>query len=266
MKKIEARLQEPQFQKVQGIIFIVGVFGTDGTALDVENVESTFKQLNFAVFVVRDPTAEEIACLMEAAGSLDYPYKYKYVAFYFAGHGGIDKDDKPFIVGLQKDDSTTEVLYIDHYIVDPLKPLHDKKISRLFFFDCCQSAKKDIAFFSEGRALKPKPHPGQLVAYATNAGLKSWGDKKNGGIWTHHFCKNLLEFQSDPIGEILFRTTDDVTKIKGDFQQPLIVSSLGRRILRTYNIIQLSMLCLFHKCTASLHMLSAASHLCIAVT
>ena len=237
-KKIENRWQEPEFSKAQGIIYIVGVYGADGTAQDVENVESTFKKLNFAVFVVRDPTADEVACLMEAAGDLNYPFKYEYVAFYFAGHGGIDKDEKPFIVGLQKDESKpTQVMCIDDYIINPLKPLQEKGKSRLFFFDCCQSKSKGIEFYTGGRGLKPKPHPGQVVAYATNAGLKSWGDQKHGGIWTHHLCKNLLEY-SESVTEILTRTNDDVTKLKGDFQQPYILSSLGRRILkqRTYSI------------------------------
>ena len=179
-RKIEACYQEDEFKKSRGIIFIIGVHGADGTAHDVENVESTFRHLNFAVFVVRNPTADEIACLMKAAGDLDYPFRYEYVAFYFAGHGGTDKYGKRFIIGLQKEDSSTksEIIHIDDYIIEPLKPLHaDRKLSRLFFFDCCQSESSDIVSFCGSRGKKSKGHPGQLEAYATNIGQKSWGDK-----------------------------------------------------------------------------------------
>ncbi len=56
------------------------------------------------------------------------PYRiYKYVAFYFAGHGGlIDQDSIQFIVGLQIEDNqkTEEIHCIDDYIINQFKPLH----------------------------------------------------------------------------------------------------------------------------------------------
>ena len=227
--KIQACYHEDDFKTAQGIIFVVGVEGADGTTRDVANVERTFKQLNFAVYDVINPTAEELATLMKAAGDLDYPLCYKYVAFYFAGHGGIDKDGKQFIVGLQTEDSQkTKVMHIDEYIINPLKPLHDKNKSRLFFFDCCQSEGEGVEFFIG--SSRAKPPPGQLVAFASNIGQKSWGDKKDGGIWTRHLCENLRKF-NESITDILAQTYDDVVKIQHNFQQPLVISSIGRKIL-----------------------------------
>lgn len=187
------------------------------------------------IFIVRDPPAEELACLMRAAAELkdSYPFKCSYVAFYFAGHGGIDsKSGKPFIVGLQKDHSSLETLPIEDYIINPLKCLQEKKISRLFFFDCCQSEGQGNEFRGVTFTKKPKPYAGELIAYATNKGQKSWGDKKNGGIWTYHLCKNLREQVDMDITSILSKTIDDVNEQKDSFQQPIIESSLGRRKLR----------------------------------
>ena len=121
-KKIEAELSE--HGRAQGIIFIVGVYDANGASTDVDNVERTFKELNFAVFIERNPTAEEIACLMQAAAETSYPYKYQYVAFYFAGHGGIDKSEKKFIISLEMNES---LLYIEDHVINPLKCLQQKE-------------------------------------------------------------------------------------------------------------------------------------------
>ena len=80
----------------------MGIYGADGTAKDVENVEATFKHLNFATFLERDPTSAQIASLINAAAACKYPDGYKYIAFYFAGHGGREESTgKLFINGLQ---------------------------------------------------------------------------------------------------------------------------------------------------------------------
>ena len=106
--KIGNLTQERKFARAKGIIFVVGIFGADGTAEDVENITSTFKELKFAVFSERDLTAEKIACLVAAAAECEFPYKYRYIAFYFAGHGGTDESGEPFIRGLQTDASKRE--------------------------------------------------------------------------------------------------------------------------------------------------------------
>lgn len=221
-------------RKSQGIIYIVGIYGADGTEIDVQNTETTFKELNFTTFVERNPSGEDIANLVQAAAEVKYPYRYKYVAFYFAGHGGMDEDEKNFIMGLQLGDGDgSEIVYVDEYIVNPLKCLHEKKISRLFFFDCCQSKNEGNTFraASLGTKKKPKPHPGEIVAYATNQGEKSWGDKTNGGIWTYCLCKNLRELY-EPISTILSKTYDDVAIARNSDQQPRMVCSLGVRYLK----------------------------------
>ena len=95
--RIDNLTQEHKFALAKGIIFVVGIFGFAGTAEDVENITSTFKELKFAVFPERDLTAEKIACLVTSAAECKFPYEYHYIAFYFTGHGGTDDTGKAFI-------------------------------------------------------------------------------------------------------------------------------------------------------------------------
>ena len=217
-QQIRNRTEEPDYSQAVGIIFIVGIFGADGTAKDVENVTSTFKNLNFAVYTERDPTSAQTAALMKAAAECEYPSRYKYIAFYFAGHGGRDESGKLFIEGLQLNPNNPEILHIEEFIIEPLKNLN--KFSRLFFFDCCQTTGNGAPFRNGGKqAQNPKPHSGILIAYSSSQGEKSFGDKRNGGIWTYYLCKNILK--NEKIGEVLKKTFNDVRK-KKHFQKPMI--------------------------------------------
>ena len=226
--KIDNLTQEHKFARAKGIIFVVGIFGPDGTAEDVENIISTFKELNFAVFSERDLTAEKIACLVQAAAECRFPYKYRYIAFYFAGHGGTDESGKSFIRGLQTDASKKEHLHIDDFIISPWKGL---QLARLFFFDCCQSAGSGTAFRSDDGVVKkkPRPYPGEIVAFASNTGKKASGNITSGGVWTHYLCKNLRKPLL--ITTVLALTFDDVCKVQEDFQEPVFHATVGTLVL-----------------------------------
>ena len=226
-KRIEKCVHQPEYKRAQGIILIVGMFGAAGTVVDIENVQQTFKELNFAILLIQDPTASEIASLIEGAAKFQYPYRYKFVAFYYAGHGGIDKLGRPFVVPLQITNSNSDILHIEQFIIEPLK---QKDLTRLFFFDCCQSQRSDtVAFRSTDMSYfvtkKPKPHPGQVVAYAASKGQMSVGDTNKGGLWTHHLCKHLSK--EHPIVTVLAETYKDVVKERDDFQEPTVVSQVS---------------------------------------
>ena len=220
-QQIKNCTEEPDYSRAIGIIFIVGIFGADGTAKDVENVTSTFKELNFTVYIERDPTSAQIAGLIKAAAECGYPSRYKYIAFYFAGHGGRDESGKLFVEGLQLDEKNPEILHIEEYIIDPLKNLN--WFTRLFFFDCCQTIGNGASFRDGGgkQVQNPKPHPGMMVAYSTSEGQKSFGNRTDGGIWTYYLCKNIRE--SKKIEEVLSQTFSDVVKIRKQFQEPMTV-------------------------------------------
>ena len=223
IRQIQNRTYEPGFQRAQGIIFIVGVYGADGTAKDVENIEATFKELNFAIFIERDPTSSQIACLIKAAAACQYPYRYEYIAFYFAGHGGRDQSNgKLFIKGLQLDESDPEILHIEEFVVQPLKEIN--RLKKLCLFDCCQTPGSGRAYRDrEIYARDLKPVPGMLIAYSTSEGQKSFGDNTNGGIWTYHLCKNLKK--KETATKVLSMTSDDVSKLRKEFQEPVTVCS-----------------------------------------
>ena len=225
-------MREPDFKRAQGIIFVIGIFGADGTAKDVENIERTFKELNFCTYMERDPTAAEIIVLIKAAAKCQYRDGYQFVAFYFAGHGGSDEFGELFIIPQQAVDSKPggDLLHIEKCIVEPLKCLNDQGITRLFLFDCCQVQGKATHTMYSSRNIgqdvkRPKLHPGELIAYATSHGQKSFGDQTNGGIWTYHLCKNL---QKDlPLVTILAETYDEIVQKMKDFQEPMTVSKIG---------------------------------------
>ena len=201
----------------------MGIYSADGTAKDVKNVEATFKELNFAVFIERDPTSDQIACLTRAAAECQYPYRYEYIAFYFAGHGGRDKSTgKLFIKGLQLDESNPEILDMEEFIMQPLKEI--KRLKKLCLFDCCQTLNGGRVYYDGSIDLQDlKPVPGMLIAYSTNEGQKSFGDNLKGGVWTYHLCKNLKI--EEPITKVLARTFDDVTKLREEFQKPMTICS-----------------------------------------
>ena len=230
-QQIKNRTEEPDYTRAIGIIFIVGIFGADGTARDVENVASTFKELNFAVYTERDPTSAQIAGLMKAAAACGYPSRYKYIVFYFARHGGRDESGKLFVEGLQLDEENPEILHIEEYIT--LKSLG--KFTRLFFFDCCQTTGNGAPFYDGGgkQAQNPKLHPGILVAYSTSEGQKS----SNGGIWTYYLCKNIRESKTNE--EVNSQTFSDVVKIRKQFQEPMTVCTDDTRniVLKQGNCI-----------------------------
>ena len=229
--KIQNRINEPEYERAKGMIFIIGIYGADGTALDVENIESTFKRLNFAVYIERDPTAKQIAELVKAASMCQYTYRYKYICFYFAGHGGRDKNGQLFIRGLQLNESNPTILHIEDYVMKPLRCLEN--YIRLFFFDCCQKSGNGIPYRNNGSPKNPKVHSNELIAYSSSEGQSSFGDRNKGGIWTYYFCKNLKK--NVPITEVLSLTADKVKQIRKNSQEPITLcnSEFGKVVLKT---------------------------------
>ena len=214
----------------KGIAFIVGIYGADGTDEDVRNMSSTFEELNFAVFTEKDPTCTQLACLVKAAATVRYPLNYKFITFYFAGHGGINDSGSPYVIPMQLEGEDRKILHVEEDIVSAFD---GTKRTCLFFFDCCLSSGTSLQGpGSHNLSKKVKAPPGCLIAYATNIGFKSAGDKIRGGVWTHYLCKHLRDPQPLPITTILAKTHDDVIKERKDFQPPLFTCSIGEVYLK----------------------------------
>ena len=111
----------------QGIIFVVDMLFVDksgnrsGTDVDADNIYKTFRDyLNFATFFSEDLTCAELACLVKAAAEYRYPLNYDFIAFYYAGRGGIDTSGGEFVLPLQLTSGDTKhVLYIRDNIICP---------------------------------------------------------------------------------------------------------------------------------------------------
>ena len=195
-QKIElCRKEKPE---AQGIAFIVGMFGPAGTDLDVDHMEATFRSdLNFAVYREKNLTNQELISLVEAAADSNYPDNYKFVAFYYAGHGGVDESGNAFVIPMEveKDKSGSEYVRIEEHIITPLIT-HRKagKFGRayLFFFDCCLSS-APVGGSQPNFKVTANKAPESLVAYATSTFSKARGDSKQGGLWTRYLNQYLKQ-------------------------------------------------------------------------
>lgn len=181
----------------QGIAFVIGMT-VAGTNIDVDNMYSTFqKDLNFAVLRENNLSRESLKCLIQAGAEYRYPLNYDYVAFYFAGHGGID-DSGALVVT-----SDNAHVNIQSEIIRPFEDGNkgEKKHKFFFFFDCCLSGKV--------RRTNVEVTDG-LAAFATSVGERSGGDRIQGGLWTRYLSDNLkLDL---PLINILSRTHDAINK------------------------------------------------------
>ena len=231
--RIDACVKHYNDKKPQGIMFIVGMYGAPGTDVDVKTVQTTFEHpdINFAILFTQDPTSAQLSALIAAASEYGYPFCYKFVAFYFCGHGGIDNNRNPFVQTLSEGR-----VFIEPSIIEPLRSI--QKI-RLFFFDCCLSQPSPTAgarSVDTARSddtsnappiIKSNCTQGEVVAYSVSKGQKAYGEQDEGGEWTRRLCVNILK--PDPIVIVLAKTNREVQEAGG--QTPLTVSNVDDTVI-----------------------------------
>ena len=155
-----------------------------GTDEDANKVYKTFRnELNFAAYRCENFSCTNLVYLIEAAAKFgNYPLGYKFIAFYYAGHGGIDKSGREFVIPSQQTrGGTKSVLYIKGDIISPLTcesaakirdkrffKKHKKNRKSLFFFDCCLNYKPDLNVHGTEKVFNLKYPQDCLVAYATS--------------------------------------------------------------------------------------------------
>ena len=206
--KIRGQCQE--IPNAQGIIFVLGLFGPAGTDVDVEHISSIFRDdLNFAVYREKVLTCADLACLVKAAAEYDeYPKSYRFIAFYYAGHGGIDSVSEYLLPMYSRGGDDTDLLYIDDHILFPFTfgNRGDRKV--LCFIDCCV-AKDEVTRAIPKNNFNLRPPQKGLVAYVISIGHKIYG-----GLWTRYLCKHLTRVES--LSTILNDAKEDFVRHIGD--------------------------------------------------
>ena len=203
---------------------------------------STFKELNLAVSSHNNLTSSELISLLHVASTFVYPPGYRFIVFYYAGHGGVDPDNgSAYVLPLQLQEAgDPEKVYIEDAIVSRFSTESSPSLEyrfRIFLFDCCLSTQstrnnpEDLSTKQQKFDLKARG--GCLVAYATSRSYKSEGDSYRGGLWTYHLHRNLKLPLT--ISGVLDRTHDAVMKesmSSGRIQEPNYHSCIGEVYLK----------------------------------
>ena len=186
----------------QGIVFIEEMSSAAGANKDGRKMEIVFEKLNFAVFRMTNLPANRMKALTRAIAAVAFPKLkkfYKYIAFYFAGHGGINRSNGGSFIQAVKQGNESDRVYVSSEIINVIQ-LGQKEKRLLFFFDCCMSVAPE-----DGRDPPDINVTGSniLVARASSFGEKSFGVKDGGGFWTSTLCKYLGQ------DELLIKILDD---------------------------------------------------------
>ena len=250
LKEAKRKIREKYWNKpdAQGLIFVVaGAGNPSGTDVDVDSIGKIFRdELNFAIYCIKNPSHPELACLIKAAAEVRYPLNYKFIAFYYAGHGGIDKSCREFVLP----DNTKRKLNIKDDIISPLAAFTQYPRSKshlykdrkcLFFFDCCLNYSPGLDVHGTKKVFNLQSPQDCLVAYATSNNHKAGGNATYGGLWTHHLCQRLKT--RDLLSVILDHTVEDVKddqarnaeKNKVIYQLPHYTTNAGEVYLKGIN-------------------------------
>ena len=199
-----------------GFAFVIGI---DGCVSDVEEMSTTFENLNFAVMKQPNMSIQKLESYIKAATK--YRFKnYKFIAFYVSGHGTIDDEGRPCIV--QADEIKKS---IEECIVSPFTDvLQEKKC--LFFLDCF-SSKEHMG--AKQMKFTFRPHKQTLIACSSSQIMvASEGSESDRKCWTRHLLETLKSDQ--PLTAILDHIYDQVVKEttrKKAIQTPYYVSCIA---------------------------------------
>ncbi len=213
------------YKKTKGVVIFVGVSDCGGTDVDANSIRTTFKEeLGFCFFPLTNPKRNELSCLIKAVARSELTFRCKTVVFYYAGHGGINEREEPFIK-LSDGKFRIREDILRHFSGD----LVDKSRRYLFFFDSCLSG---ASVKSSLRLSIPNIPLGCLLAHATSFGSVSHGFLQSGGVWTRHLCEYLK--QSISVSDALDHSYTSVSsELKGgNAQYPTYMSRTGAVFLK----------------------------------
>lgn len=220
-----------------------------GTKTDGDSMESTCKQLGFAV--VRRHNIKQISLinLLVEAGQTEYPNSYRRLIFAFSGHGEeggrlctCDRDEIGRTV-------TVDVGEIIHSL--SVDGPSSSSMARIFFFDACRGNCDDHGRMRPkgGEAVGirvPESANNLLVAYATVEGYRAYevggeGEEGGRGIWMSLLAEKLLQ-EDKTVYDVLTAVNIEMSSLFQDsqafpvMQQPELTARLREdvNLLREY--------------------------------
>ena len=191
-----------------------------GTRFSVKKVEKTFRDLNYAIWVVTNTTPSKMKNAAKIISKYrHYSIKYEWIVVYYCGHGGISKDNNKgfFWFHDQKEPIPFE------NVTEPLQPGYEgnnlANRKRLFLFDCCltecpEHVKTDpIPTNRDDLPSFIPSHDYTTIAYATYLRDPALAIPSEGGIWTGVLCNNIKKYASlKKVNEILELTRNEVIR------------------------------------------------------
>ena len=244
LEKMKSKINQRCSDKpnAQGIAFLIGF--PDGTG--VHDLSSTFENdLSFAVWSKRETTCSKIACLVKAAVKVQYPPTYKYIVFYYAGHIGVNKSKRLFLV--PEPSNETGIIDIEENILSPFNEKKNRP-SCLFFFDSCLSkspANLSTNIESDDKCDSLTPVALQENILNLNAPVRSLvacfvtlvlQREATTRIWSKTLCKNLKE-KDRSISHIVELTYDTVKDVHTALYYESLVGSIYLNGMNMWYII-----------------------------
>ena len=236
LKDFDTQVNMQHDDKRVGLVVIMGVVnkhGPQGTDRDIERVKKTFEDLNFATWVIKDPTPDVTREAVKIVTQYDFPIGFRGVVVYYAGHGGSYNDKGYFFLPCGGDKHYK--FLVDSELIELFQPKNKEcrlaNRFRLFLFDCCLKEDNKLEEAPTAQTvittnpLLPTYQPGDdytVVAHAAYMREPSKGNFSEGGIWTICLCNNIEKDANEKsISAILEQTRLDViSKTRGAVQAP----------------------------------------------
>ena len=202
MEDIEGQLATlvPRGEGSCGLAIIVGNTGDDenGVEEDMETMADTFHQLGLAIWVMKDQTTAMITGAIQTIASHTFPPDYKYIIFYFAGHGG-SQNNRAFIWTADFKDESLEdgKLYIEEGIISRLLPQNTPNLSediqRIFLFDSYLEDDFVRACPRQRQPMFIPQHDNVVTASYTSSKASERTEATDGGTWTRSLSETMIE-------------------------------------------------------------------------
>lgn len=265
-----------------GLAIVTGITigGTPtGVKEDMQNMKTAFKSIGLAVWKLKNASKAKITGVLRCIAQYEFPVGYKFIIFYFSGHGG-SLHNHPYICTDANVDGNQNKLYISEGIVSHLLPKQNPKlrraVRRIFLFDSCLSDDtlrrveqhtQEVHERIQCNDMRFSPEGNVLVAFSTSMRATAKADRDLGGVWTRNLAKNIVEMDL-PLTTVLDVTWGDtVLHFNNEYEHEVrneSMSAQGPHYISCAGLIWLQRKCMdpfmvfMHSLSCSVHLL----HVC----